>query len=243
MGQRKEPRTQAKIAVKLWGTDAHGRPFIDSVHTRNVSNEGALLEGVQRGLKPGDSVGITYGQNKARFRVAWVGQAGTPHEGMLGVEAVTKGKCIWDIPLEAARPDPFVHGGGRDRRQFPRFECTASVEISAENSVAPLRGKLADLSLGGCYAEMMIPLKVGAKLNLAIWLDAVKITTAGMVTSSHPGFGIGIKFIGMAGADRERLQEYLKKQAASSIPQKRLAVDRSHAARAGVGDTKTLSRS
>lgn len=216
MGRRKEPRTQARLAVKLWGTDAQGRPFIEPVHTRNVSTDGALLEGVHCSLQAGDEVGLTYGDKKCRFKVAWVGEKGGGRENQVGLEVVNKGKCIFDVRVEPPGPDPFVHAGGGERRQYPRFECNASIEIRTAGAVAPLRGKLADLSLGGCYAEMMNPLRVGSKLELAIWLESAKISTAGMVTSSHPGFGVGIKFIGMLSADRESLREYLKKQ--STVP-------------------------
>ena len=47
-----------------------------------------------------------------------------------------------------------------------------------------------------------MPLRVGTKIELVLWLDAAKISTAGMVTSSHPGFGLGVKFIGMLQAER-----------------------------------------
>jgi len=39
MGRRRQGRTAAKLAVKLWGTDASGKPFIDPVSTRNISSQ------------------------------------------------------------------------------------------------------------------------------------------------------------------------------------------------------------
>jgi hypothetical protein len=235
MGRRKEGRVHARFSVKLWGTDAQGRPFIESVHTHNVSTDGVLLENVHSALQAGDAVGLTYGDKKGRFKVAWVGGKGTPREGQVGLESSNKGKCIFDVPLAPPSPDAFVHAAATERRQFPRFECNASVEIRSQGAAAPMRGKLADLSLGGCYAEMMIPLKVGTKLEVAIWLDSSKISTAGMVTSSHPGFGVGVKFIGMLPADRECLQEYLKKQAALAAQPRRLGVSQDQARGAGAG--------
>ena len=94
---------------------------------------------------------------------------------------------------------------------------------------------MADISLGGCYVEMMIPLKVATKLDLTVWLDSAKITTAGMVTSSHPGFGLGVKFIGMLPADRERLQAYLKTHAMAASEPKRSALGPKRAAGAAAG--------
>lgn len=235
MGRRKEPRKEARLPVKLWGTDDKGRPFIDSVFTRNVSTDGVLLEGVQQSLQPGNSVGLTCGAKKGRFQVAWVGEPGTAREGQVGLESATKGKCIFDVALQAPGPDPFVHSGGRERRQYPRFDCDAGMEIRIEGATTPVRGKLSDISLGGCYVQMMMPLRVGSKVELSIWLDAAKIMTAGMVTSSHPGFGLGVKFIGMLAADRERLQAYLKTHAMAASEPKRSALGPKRAAGAAAG--------
>lgn len=217
MGRRKQGRTDAKLAVKLWGTDASGKPFIDAVFTRNISSQGALLEGVQRQLKPGDAVGLTYQGQKARFRVTWVGDAGTEEQGLLGVESAVPGQLLWDVPLPPPAPDTYLPIKAADRRRFPRFECKASVEVRL-SSGSPVRGNLADLSLGGCYIEMMIPLPVSTPLDLVIWLESGKLATPGLVTSSHAGFGVGVKFIGMGKPERQLLEQYLAQQAAVSRP-------------------------
>jgi hypothetical protein len=217
MGRRKQERTAAKLAVKLWGTDSSGQPFIDAVFTRNISTEGVLLEGVRRHLKPGDAVGLTYKQKKARFRITWVGEPGTGQEGLLGLENAEAGQALWDVPLPAHAPDLYRPAIIADRRRFPRFECKASVEVRLESG-SPVRGNLVDISLGGCYIEMMIPLPVSTQLNLTIWLDRGKIDTPGLVTSSHAGFGVGVKFIGMGKPEREILEGFLAQQAALSRP-------------------------
>jgi hypothetical protein len=81
-----------------------------------------------------------------------------------------------------------------------------------------VRGNLADLSLGGCYIEMMIPLPVSTQLDLVIWLGNSKLATPGLVTSSHAGFGVGVKFIGMGKPERQVLEQYLAEQAALGRP-------------------------
>jgi hypothetical protein len=217
MGRRKQARTAARLAVKLWGTDSSGQPFIDSVVTRNISAQGVLLESVRRKLKPGDAVGLTYNRQKARFHVTWVGDAGGAEEGLVGLENAVPGQPLWDVPLPEPAPDPFIPAKIADRRRFPRFECKASVEAHLESG-APIRGNLVDISLGGCYIEMMIPLPVSTQLNLVIWLNRGKLATPGLVTSSHAGFGVGVKFIGMGKPEREMLEQYLAEQAALSRP-------------------------
>lgn len=218
MGRRKQQRTAAKLAVKLWGTDSSGQPFIDAVLTRNISAEGVLLEGVRRSLKPGDAVGLTYKQKKARFRVTRVGEPGGAEEGLLGLENAEPGVLLWDVPLPPHAPDNYMPAARlTERRRFPRFECKASVEVRLESG-SPVRGNLVDISLGGCYIEMMIPLPVSTQLNLTIWLDRCKLDTPGLVTSSHAGFGVGVKFIGMGKPERQALEHYLAEQAVLSRP-------------------------
>jgi hypothetical protein len=218
MGRRKQGRTAAKLPVKLWGTDASGRPFIDAVLTRNISMQGVLLEGVGRALKPGDAVGLTYQQRKARFRVTWVGEAGSADQGLVGLENAVAGQPLWDLPLPAPATDPYIPPKTADRRRFPRFECKASVEVKLQSNGSPLRGNLVDISLGGCYIEMMIPLPVSTQLDLVIWLEKGKLATPGLVTSSHAGFGVGVKFIGMGKPERQMLEAYLSEQAVLSRP-------------------------
>lgn len=244
MGRRKETRTAARLAVKLWGTDASGRPFIESVFTGNLSAQGASLEGVHVPVQPGECVGLTYADKKARFRVTWVGEVGTSEEGKVGLEnASPQAKKMWELPLASPGPDPFIPRGGPEQRQFPRFECGAGIEVRAESSSSPLRGKMADISLGGCYVEMMIPLKVATKLDLTVWLDSAKITTAGMVTSSHPGFGVGIKFIGMAKPDRERLERYLESQMKQSPVKTKLGPGTTEATKITYSSNGSLTQS
>jgi hypothetical protein len=45
MGNRRNPRLLAKLQVRIAGIDAHGRPLLQMVTTRNTSRDGALLDG------------------------------------------------------------------------------------------------------------------------------------------------------------------------------------------------------
>ena len=93
MGKRREARIEAKLQVRIAGTDASGSPILLMVPTRNVSRQGALLEGIQATLKVGEIVAITYKTSRARFRVTWVGDA--EKAGQIGVQNVETEKCIW----------------------------------------------------------------------------------------------------------------------------------------------------
>src|SRR6266404_6479302 len=96
MGKRRDPRIQARLEVRIAGIDASGRPLLQLATTRNISRQGALLEGIQSLFKTDEVISISYKNNKARFRVAWMGSAGTDKAGQIGVQSVDPSKCIWD---------------------------------------------------------------------------------------------------------------------------------------------------
>src|SRR5437899_13022288 len=84
MGTRRELRKKVALSVRIFGTDATGRIFSEAVSTVNVSYEGALLNGVNRPIKPGEIIGLTYG--KTRPASAYSGQVnpGRRRKGKLG---------------------------------------------------------------------------------------------------------------------------------------------------------------
>jgi hypothetical protein len=94
MGKRRDPRIEARLPVRIAGIDVNGRPLLQMVTTRNISRRGALLEGIQGTFKPEETISLTYQNNKGRFRVSWVGDAGTDRAGQVGVQSTDSAKCI-----------------------------------------------------------------------------------------------------------------------------------------------------
>jgi hypothetical protein len=206
MGQRREPRKEIRLPVRIFGTDAQGRTFSENVFTVDVSREGARLSGVQAQIKPGEIIGLTHGKNKGHFTVRWTGQA-----GQIGLANAKPGRWDWDLPLPETGPDPFGHQKqGGERRKYPRLRCVASVELQAEGEGAPIRAKAGDLSLGGCFVEMPIPLRAGTKLKVGLWIKDTKLLANAKVVSSRPGFGIGIEFSDMPAEAGARLKDFLQ---------------------------------
>lgn len=211
MGQRREPRKEIKLTVRLFGTDVHGRPFSANLTTIDVSRSGVRVGGADIEIKPGEIVGLAQGANKGRFTVKWVGTAGSPRQGQIGLANLAPEKPLWDF----LTPSPAIDEYGRnaqasDRRKYPRLKCTLSVELHPEGQTAPIWGKAADLSLGGCFVEMPIPLNAGTKLKIGLWIGEQKLRLVGKVVSSRPGFGIGIQFLEVSADDTERLRNYLQ---------------------------------
>lgn len=204
----REQRKQVALTVRIFGTDSTGHVFSDSVSTVNVSFEGAMLSGVNRPIQAGEIIGLTYGKNKARFRVQWVGQPGTPNQGRVGVQNVMPTSCIWDLPLQP-RSAQEAKSNYAVARRHARLKCSSSVQLNP-NGEPPVWSKAADLSEGGCFVEMMIPVKMGTRLKISLWLKDDKVVAEGVVVHSRPAYGVGIQFTEMSRLDAERLREFLK---------------------------------
>jgi hypothetical protein len=66
-------------------------------------------------------------------------------------------------------------------------------------------GRLNELSLGGCYIEMLTPLCVGTSMTLNLDLGGRKVKLEGIVRNSQPTFGMGIEFVRIDPAEAEKL--------------------------------------
>ncbi|MGA9041944.1 MAG: PilZ domain-containing protein [Terriglobales bacterium] len=99
MDRRRSPRIAARLPVRIWGMDAYALPFMALVTLNDISQTGARVQGIRRMVKAGTVLEVQLGEEKAQFRVAWVGKAGTQKEGQLGLESLPSEPCIWDVNL------------------------------------------------------------------------------------------------------------------------------------------------
>ena len=201
LGNRREKRLAAIFPIRLWGMDANGRPFMEASKTVNVSRSGALLSDVPTRLLVGDVIGLKCSNNKKyRFRVAWIGKAGSSDAGNVGLQSLDSGEWIWkDLKLPADDIDIYARPPESERRLVNRVRCFLSAEVVGNRAGQKALAFIRDISLSGCYVTMTFPFPVEAKVGLAIWLDdQSKIWSDGIVISSHPSTGMGVKFVGMS---------------------------------------------
>jgi hypothetical protein len=118
LGKRRDPRIDIELPVLFTGIDVSGRPLDQRVTTINISRRGALLNGVHGMLKLGDEIFLGRLQKKEKFRVAWVGEEGTPVQGQIGVATVDADSSFWDEVLDATAHSGLepasLRGGGGD---------------------------------------------------------------------------------------------------------------------------------
>lgn len=227
MGQRKEPRVAAFFHVTARGWDLHGHPFETSAETHDISCSGACLHGVGKFVQVGARIEIQYKDQKAWYRVQWV-DSSAGGAGRAGVRCLEPGNYIWGVPPKEWAPDTYdlshpeeavpepvevtpAHvaaptWSGADRRQFPRRSCRIEAQVTMDDGSVQLPGTVTDISLGGCYVEMLAPLPVDTVVALQLKPEGTTLEMSGQVRSSQTGLGMGIAFTGMRPADFEKLQ-------------------------------------
>ena len=53
----------------------------------------------------------------------------------------------------------------RTPRQHPRFRASLAIELRRQGNGTPVRGQTADISMGGCYVEIMLTQQVSTELG------------------------------------------------------------------------------
>jgi hypothetical protein len=231
MGRRGEPRIAVTFPVVVRGADSRGTPFVLTAETRDISCSGACLKGLSGIVVSGKKVEVEHGDQSAWFRVQWAGATGSSKAGQAGLRCLEPGKYIWGIPPKEWEPDSFDpqrpetalrqpppptmsassgSGGpwnGRERRQFVRHTCRMAAQIALQNGSVRMTATLTDISLGGCYVEMLSPLPVDTFVDIAISPDDKTLQLSGRVRSSQTNFGMGVSFTGMRPQDFEVLRK------------------------------------
>jgi len=227
MGQRKEQRISVSFRVTVRGLDSRGNTFEKVAETHDISCSGACLNGLTNFVDVGSRIEVQYKDQQAWYRVQWVDTI-AGGAGRVGLRCLEPGNYIWGVPPKewiADTYDPanpplpaFISAeaasayaqaptwSGADRRQFPRRTCRIEAQVSMDNGGVRLPGTVTDISLGGCYVEMLAPLPVDTAVEIVLKPEGASLEMSGKVRSSQTGLGMGIAFTGMRPADFEKLQ-------------------------------------
>lgn len=240
MGRRSEQRIVILIPVIVRGSDARGNPFELKAETCDVSVNGARLRGLADVAAPGNKIEVECKGKKAWYTIEWVGKARTLSANQLGIRLLESGKYIWGIPPKEWAADTFnssqlasydrsslpgvpqktsqVPPAGEDRRRFLRKPYRIETQVSSEDFHVKQPGKITDISLGGCYVEMLGPPPINSVVELDLDSSPTPLHLSGTVRSSQPGFGMGIEFAGMSPQAYEHLRAIAPPMAAASAP-------------------------
>jgi c-di-GMP-binding flagellar brake protein YcgR len=115
-------------------------------------------------------------------------------------------------PTPAPKPAPkratLVSNAG-NRRGDRRFACKVGAEVYRVGNSVPNRCTLSDISEGGCYVEMPSPLAGQMGVEILVRTAEMKFKVRGQVLSTHPGFGMGVRFTFRNSTEREEILRLL----------------------------------
>jgi PilZ domain len=230
MGHRSEQRVAISFPVTVRGSDSRGNQFSVATETFDISLSGASVKGLNTIAETGGKIDIEFGDQTARYGVQWVGKSGGSKAGRIGVRCLEPGKYIWGVPARGSEPDTYDPSkpeplprrssesggayaarpsfGGDERRKFARHACRIETQVVTEDSSIGVPGTITDVSLGGCYVEMLSPLPVDSTIHLSLNPGTTTLHMSGKVRSSQMGLGMGVAFTGMGPEDFEKLWRF-----------------------------------
>ncbi|MGB9236273.1 MAG: PilZ domain-containing protein, partial [Terriglobales bacterium] len=114
----------------------------------------------------------------------------------------------------APSPHPRISKGllaseAGNRRTELRFPCKIGAEVYRLGSGVPNRCTLSDISEGGCYVEMPSPLVGKSAVEILVRTVDMKFKIQGQVLATHPGFGMGVRFMFRDPAERGEILRLL----------------------------------
>ena len=191
------------VEVRIWGMDLDNKPFIQSAVARHITDKGALLTGVLP-VKMGDVVGVRYLERKARFKITWVSDQDAGQTRSVGIDCV-EGVNIWGvrqpIPIEATSTmfaeSKIRAGEAPNRRKAERYSCRHAADVNLDGSMVKVNVSVTDISVKGCYLQMVSPFPVGSRITVNLYGTESKnnsLAMRGIVKTSHPMVGMGVQF-------------------------------------------------
>jgi hypothetical protein len=109
---------------------------------------------------------------------------------------------MWRIPPEANVVE-------QERRHAPRYSFIANAELVQEKSIVTITARVSELSLHGCYLDMVNPLPVRTIVLIKISSATDSFQAKGKVLYVHPGIGAGVIFVEVSPESQAVLQRWL----------------------------------
>jgi hypothetical protein len=96
-----------------------------------------------------------------------------------------------------------------ERRIAPRYQFIAYAEVMEIASGAKVKVQTGDLSIGGCFLDMMNPLHQGAEVEVSIVHGQRKFTALGRIVFVFPRLGMGVAFTQIRPEQLQVLHDWL----------------------------------
>jgi PilZ domain len=96
-----------------------------------------------------------------------------------------------------------------DRRHAPRYPFIAEAEAIEVASDTKLVAKTSDLSLGGCFLDMLNPTPQGTEVRVRIFHEGATFSALGRVAFILPNMGMGVTFTSIEQDQQAILQKWI----------------------------------
>jgi hypothetical protein len=104
----------------------------------------------------------------------------------------------WPLPLslrlQSIQQALLMAYQPHEKRRTPRYPFIAVAELTHAESGAQLNSQVAELSLNGCYVDMLNTLPVNSAVTVKIFADSECFEATATVIYAHPGLGMGLAF-------------------------------------------------
>ncbi|HVS86716.1 MAG TPA: PilZ domain-containing protein [Candidatus Acidoferrum sp.] len=97
----------------------------------------------------------------------------------------------------------------QDRRLSPRYSFIASAELVEAKSGTAIVTRVSELSLHGCYLDMLNPFPVSTIVLIKISSKTDSFQAKGRIVYVHPGIGAGAIFLDISPQSQAVLQRWL----------------------------------
>ncbi len=122
------------------------------------------------------------------------------------------------IPNPAGNREAIAQPGSAERRILPRFPLDEAVLVHPVAGAASFRGRISDLSAGGCRLEIDTRLLTGAMLRVELQfrISGISFRLAGVTAGRRTKTSLGIRFVDLNERRRTDLAEVLSDLAAAA---------------------------
>lgn len=117
-------------------------------------------------------------------------------------------RTLEEKPQETPEASASRRHAGGERRIHPRRDCRieAHLKTCGDSDASPV--KITDISLGGCYLEMLSPLPIGTPIEIDFPLYESNTHAYATVRSSQSGMGMALQFTDMTPDNFEKLRRF-----------------------------------
>jgi CheY-like chemotaxis protein len=186
---KRERRRNARVAIQIAVALKNDRTgFMQSVPTTDISEGGMAVQFPKQQKDPGPW--------EVHFTLPGTSRA---------IEVV--GEVAWQNP------------GGQIGIRFTNLEVDLSHDLrqwlnqhspESEKNDPPVRCKLTDLSLGGCYLEVSSPFPPRTRIVLSMRAGELELRVEGVVRVMHPEVGMGVELTQSTNEQQSHVEKFIQ---------------------------------